>query len=67
MYSDFHPTVFKPRGHKAIFTSDCNNLLKHVFVAVLLENDPMFQGFVLVIFIGFLKIQTIMLLQCLYQ
>ena len=30
-YSVFHPTILKPQGHGAIFTYDCNNLLKICF------------------------------------
>ena len=31
MFSIFHPTILKPWGHGAIFTCDCNNLLKTCF------------------------------------
>ena len=30
-YSAFHRTVLKSQGHGAIFTCDCNNLLKKCF------------------------------------
>ena len=72
-YSVFHPTVLKPQGHGAIFTCDCNNLLKtclflkNIFVAVVRENNSKSQSFILVIFIELSKNQRIMLLQCLYQ
>ena len=36
-YSVFHPTILKSQGHGAIFTCDCNNLLKGVFVLLSYE------------------------------
>ena len=57
-YSVFHRTILKSWGHGAIFTCDCNNLLKK-----LREIYPMSRSFILLILIELSKNQTIMLLQ----
>ena len=66
MFSVFHPTILKPRGHGVIFTCDCNNLLKTCFCCCTTRKLP----HVSKLYFGnffFSKNQKIMSLQCLYQ